>query len=272
MHSSVHQPRKRFGQNFLKDPFIIQAIIDCIAAFPHIVEIGPGLGALTHGLIRLSETFTAIEIDRDLVEKFKHQFDPHSHPHIHIHQADALKFDFASLDSQPFKIVGNLPYNISTPILIHLFKSLDSIQDFHFMLQKEVVDRLAAEPNSEYYGRLSVIAQYFCKVEPLLAIPPESFYPEPKVDSAFVRLTPRKDRVPLPFESFQQIVREAFHCRRKTLANNFKQRVSKDVLKDWGFDPNIRPEVLSVEDFVKLAKHFDSPAKSLEMGINSKTY
>ena len=252
----THKPRKKFGQNFLKDKNIIHNIVNAISPkmTDHIVEIGPGLGALTHKLVPLAQTFTAIEIDRDLVEKFKLQFNETTHPHVRIYSADALKFDFGTLQPQPFKIVGNLPYNISTPLLIHLFQSLDKIEDLHFMLQKEVVDRLAAAPDSEHYGRLSVIAQYFCHVTPLLEIPPESFYPAPKVNSTFVRLTPRPNRTPLPFKLFEEVVREAFHCRRKTLANNLKKFASKDTLREWGFDPSVRAEVLSVEDFVKMTK------------------
>jgi 16S rRNA (adenine1518-N6/adenine1519-N6)-dimethyltransferase len=260
-----HTPRKRFGQNFLKDTFIIQSILDSVSVPPtlpsstsapetHMVEIGPGLGALTHGLIPLADFFTAIEIDRDLVAKFNVQFNPAQHPKVKIVLADALKFDFTQLTPKPFRLVGNLPYNISTPLLIHLFQQIESIQDMHFMLQKEVVDRLAAAPDSKDYGRLSVIAQYFCDVLPLIEIPPESFYPAPKVNSAFVRLTPRPNRPPLPFELFETVVREAFHCRRKTLANNLKSFASKETLTSWGFNPSARAETLSVEEFVRLAE------------------
>jgi 16S rRNA (adenine1518-N6/adenine1519-N6)-dimethyltransferase len=220
----------------------------------HIVEIGPGLGALTHGLIPLAEYFTAVEIDRDLVDKFNQQFNAAQHPKIKIMLADALKFDFTTLTPRPFRLVGNLPYNISTPLLIHLFQQIECVQDMHFMLQKEVVDRLAAAPDSKDYGRLSVIAQYFCDVLPLIDIPPESFYPAPKVDSAFVRLTPRANRASISFELFETVVREAFHCRRKTLANNLKTFSSKETLALWGFNPSARAETLSVEEFVKLAE------------------
>jgi 16S rRNA (adenine1518-N6/adenine1519-N6)-dimethyltransferase len=258
-HSSKHIPRKRFGQNFLKDHSYIQQIINSISSHPHIVEIGPGLGALTHELIGLSENFTAIEIDRDLVEKFKIQFSEKmcdtKKPHIQIYPADALKFDFNLLSPKPFKIVGNLPYNISTPLLIHLFQYIDQIHDLSIMLQKEVVDRLAAPAGCKDYGRLTVMAQYFCEVTPLLDIPPEAFYPAPKVESAFVRLTPRKNRVSLPLKLFEEVVREAFHCRRKTLANNLKKFATKENLSAWGIDPSLRAEVLTVQEFIHLTQH-----------------
>jgi 16S rRNA (adenine1518-N6/adenine1519-N6)-dimethyltransferase len=294
MNKHQHAPRKRFGQNFLKDNFIINQIISTISPHSHLVEIGPGLGALTHELIKLSrDQFSAIEIDRDLVEKFKMQFQVSSETHtqnqtqnqtqdqaqdqaqtapqpnvtnsskIHIYQSDALKFDFQILNPKPFKIVGNLPYNISTPLLIHLFKYIDHIEDLSIMLQKEVVDRLAAPPNCKDYGRLSVMAQYFCEVTPLLEIPPEAFYPEPKVDSAFVRLTPHKKRAAIPLKLFEEVVREAFHCRRKTLANNLKKFANKETLTSWGINPSLRAEVLTVNDFINLTQHIAANSQDL---------
>jgi 16S rRNA (adenine1518-N6/adenine1519-N6)-dimethyltransferase len=255
-----HIPRKRFGQNFLKDNFIINQILSTVSPHPHIVEIGPGLGALTAGLIKLSTHFSAIEIDRDLAQKFRLQFNSEINPEINaekssriqLYEADALKFDFKTLSPKPFKLVGNLPYNISTPLLFHLFESIDDIESLNIMLQKEVVDRLAATPDSKDYGRLSVMAQYFCEITPLLDIPPESFYPAPQVDSGFVRLTPRANRQPVPFKLFEEVVREAFHCRRKTLANNLKKFATKETLTSWGINPSLRAEVLGVPDFIKL--------------------
>jgi 16S rRNA (adenine1518-N6/adenine1519-N6)-dimethyltransferase len=255
----THTPRKRFGQNFIKDSFLIQSIMQSIPPATHIVEIGPGLGALTHHLIAQAQTFSAVEIDRDLVQRLLNQFPKEQYPHIQIHSADALKFNFSTLEPKPFRLVGNLPYNISTPLLIRLFGHIDHILDMNIMLQKEVVDRLAAAPGTKTYGRLSVIAQYFCDILPVLDIPPEAFYPEPKVDSTFVKLIPKKNREKINLEHFETIVREAFHCRRKTLANNLKTYASKEKLIQMGFDPNLRAEVLSVSEFIALSQGLSCP-------------
>ena len=254
-----HHPRKRFGQHFLHDRNVLEKIIAAIhpQANDNMVEIGPGKGALTFPLAEKLRQLTVIELDRDLVANLQRQ-----HENLIIHNADALKFDFGALTTKPhsLRIVGNLPYNISTPILFHLLEQADNIKDMHFLLQKEVVDRLAAQPGGKDYGRLSVMVQYHCKVEKLFLVSPGSFSPPPKVDSAFVRLLPWKQ---LPqkakdFSRFTNIVRQAFSQRRKTLGKSLKNLVGKQQFENAGIDPALRPEQLSVEEFVRLANQ--SPA------------
>ncbi len=257
MSGLTHRPRKRFGQNFLIDQHIINDILSAIAPRreDNLVEIGPGRGALTEPLLTHCPTLKMIELDRDLVAALHTKFAQYTN--CQILQSDALKFDFASLftASQPLRIVGNLPYNISTPLIFHLLSYADHIADMHFMLQKEVVDRLAAQPGNKHYGRLSVAVQYRCQVDALVAVPPHAFAPAPKVESAFVRLTPLR---PMPFNAndpalFRRLVNTCFQQRRKTLRNSLKLLVSTELAETLDVDLKARPETLSVADFVKLS-------------------
>lgn len=266
-----HKPRKRFGQNFLYDSHIIQKIVQAINPKPneHLVEIGPGLGALTRYLIQHCNQLDIIEIDRDLLaelNKFAKQ-----HSGLTIHHADALKFNFDSLVKTEgcLRVVGNLPYNISTPLLFHLIKQIHLIKDMHFMLQKEVVERLAARPGSSDYGRLSVMVQYHCEVSYLFTVKPGAFYPAPKVDSAIVRLIPHSTPpyTAKDFNLFSQIALQAFNQRRKTLQNSLKSYLTAAQIQACAIDPNTRPERLSVAEFVTLSNY---AANSIEDVTSTK--
>lgn len=258
MSKPGHQARKRFGQNFLQDPNIIRNIVGAINPKPgeNLVEIGPGLGALTEHLLAATEgVLDVVELDRDLVPILRTQF--FNFPEFNIHQGDALKFDFASLarDNNQIRVVGNLPYNISTPLIFHLLKYAASIQDMHFMLQKEVVDRLSAQVGNKSYGRLGIMVQYYCQVESLIHVPPTAFNPRPKVDSAVVRLTPY-DKLPVAAKDVKQletVVRTAFAQRRKTIRNNLKGMISADKLEALGIDPVLRAENLTLQNFVLIS-------------------
>lgn len=257
-----HRARKRFGQNFLKSNAIIHSIVAAINPQPgqNLIEIGPGQGALTFELLSLVKNMQAIEIDRDLFQYLQQESPKYGT--LDLISADALKVDFKTF-GHSLRVVGNLPYNISTPLLIHLLANIEGIADMHFMLQKEVVQRLAASPGSKAYGRLSVLVQYFCDVEYLFTVPPEAFDPAPKVDSAIVRLTPHKIN-PYPKIDvliLQQLVAKAFSQRRKTLKNNLKGMVGADELQALGVEPSRRPETLSIEEFVKLAINWSSSVK-----------
>jgi 16S rRNA (adenine1518-N6/adenine1519-N6)-dimethyltransferase len=250
-----HSPRKRFGQNFLQNRHIIDEILRAInpQAKDNILEIGPGLGALTQPLLRKLDQLTAVEIDTDLQQYLAEL--PIAQGKLHLISADALTLDYSQFGSN-LRVVGNLPYNISTPILIHLLQFASSIEDMYFMLQKEVVDRMAATPGSKAYGRLSVMLQYHCEVEYLFNVPPEAFEPQPKVDSAMVRLIPFRTS---PFDlvavdQLEGLVASAFAMRRKTLTNNLKGIISFDQLTDLGIDGGKRPEQISVAEYVQLAK------------------
>lgn len=256
-----HRARKRFGQNFLVDPYIVSGIVAAVnpQQNDHLVEIGPGLGVLTEMLLHCVTAMDAIELDRDIIPKLAENcgnLGP-NYGQLQIHAIDALKFDFTNLatDGRPLRIVGNLPYNISTPLMFHLLEKREVIQDMHFMLQKEVVDRLAAEPNCKSYGRLSVIMQYHCRVEALMHVPPESFSPAPKVDSAVVRLTPYA-QPPVAVDNLsmlEKLVTQAFSQRRKTLRNTLKSMISAERMEAMGIDPKRRAETLSLAEFAKLA-------------------
>ena len=248
-----HRPRKRFGQNFLQSSMIIENIIAALhlQADDNVVEIGPGMGAITRPLLQNLKKMTAIEIDRDLQAHLAATLAPLGH--LNLLNADALNVDYAQLGDN-LRIIGNLPYNISTPLLIHLLSYSNKIADMHFMLQKEVVERLAAGPGTRDYGRLSVMVQYHCEVDYLFDVPPESFHPVPKVDSAVVRLIPWQTS-PFPavqIKDLQKLVATAFSMRRKTLANNLKPVISAAKLSEIGIDPGLRPEQISVNDYVKL--------------------
>jgi 16S rRNA (adenine1518-N6/adenine1519-N6)-dimethyltransferase len=257
-----HQARKRFGQNFLQDQGIIRHIVACIRPKPEqtIVEIGPGLGAITEHLLASTGSLDVVELDRDLLPHLRIAFASYGN-NLRIHEADALKFDFSSISSEPnpksksLRIVGNLPYNISTPLIFHLLDQADLIEDMHFMLQKEVVLRLAAGAGTNNYGRLSIMAQYFCRVDNLFEVPPEAFDPRPKVDSAIVRMAPYAE-LPHPakdFKHFESLVKTGFAQRRKTLRNNLKGIIDDQQLQSLGIDPSIRPERLTVADFVAIS-------------------
>jgi len=259
----VHQARKRFGQNFLRDPGVISRIVRAIGprAGERLVEIGPGQGALTEPLLDAADGhLEVIELDRDLIPGLRVQF--FDKPGFIIHEGDALKVDFRELrgDGVALRVVGNLPYNISTPLIVHLLKAGDAVADMHFMLQREVVDRLAAMPGGPEWGRLSVMAQYHCRVEALFTVPPEAFVPRPKVESAIVRLTPH---AALPHPAHDEallfaLVRQAFGQRRKTLRNNLKGRIDAAALEALGIDPGRRPQTLTIEEFVRIANHLAS--------------
>lgn len=255
----MHQARKRFGQNFLHDEHVIQQIgaATGIKADHHAVEIGPGRGALTEVLLDTGARVTVIELDRDLPPILRARFFQVEPGRFNIIEADALKYDFSSISSPeaPIKLVGNLPYNISTPLIFHLMNYRAGVKDMHFMLQKEVVDRICADPGSGTYGRLSVMVQYYCHAEKLFKVPPGAFTPQPKVDSAIIRLVPRASeecQADNP-KQLETLVRLAFAQRRKTIRNNLKNHIDLDALDAAGIDPGARPEVLSVSDYVKLS-------------------
>jgi 16S rRNA (adenine1518-N6/adenine1519-N6)-dimethyltransferase len=249
--------RKRFGQHFLKDKTTIHRIISALDIQPddHVVEIGPGQGALTTALLQCTKQLDVIEIDRDLVQWLQENYV--NCTQLHIHQADALRFDFASLAiaNQPLRIVGNLPYNISTPLLFHLLKYIPTVHDITVMLQKEVVDRLVALPDTADYGRLSVMLQYACRIERLFNVSSEAFFPPPKVASSVVQLMPYATPLIPATDSayFSQLVTRAFSQRRKTLRNALKNWLETDVITAIGINPLVRAETLTVADFVKLS-------------------
>lgn len=278
LRTAKHQPRKRFGQNFLHDASIIRQIVDSIRLTrdDNLVEIGPGMGALTEPLLAEVDAMTVVELDRDLADSLRIRIGANSHPNFTIIKANAMSVDYRELYSEDrgkLRVVGNLPYNISTPILFHLLSFADVIQDMHFMLQKEVVDRITADVGSKTYGRLSVIMQYYCHTDYLLTVPKGAFNPPPKVTSAVFRLTPHtvKPIVAEDEEYFALIVRETFNHRRKTLRAIFKKStllptLSEDDFSACRIDPQARPETLSVRDFVALsnqAKHVQAQERAI---------
>ena len=256
-----HKPRKRFGQNFLTDAYIIDKFVASIAPKENepVLEIGPGQGALTERLLPSGCQLTAVELDRDLASFLRISFVTRNN--FKLHEGDALKFQLVELNPEPasLRVVGNLPYNISTPLLFHLLEQREYIKDMHFMLQKEVVQRLAAEPDSQHYGRLTVMAQYFCRVIHLFDVPPGSFFPPPKVMSAIVRLTPREPEVKaINPDLLAKVVNQAFQQRRKTLHNTLKGLVTDEQMEAVGISPKARAETLSVSQFVTLANQVAS--------------
>jgi 16S rRNA (adenine1518-N6/adenine1519-N6)-dimethyltransferase len=258
-----HRPRKRFGQNFLHDQAVIEHILACIDPQPgqRLVEIGPGQGALTRGMLQRAGELDAVELDRDLLEPLRRTCAPIGM--LRLHNADALKFDFRSLrhDERRLRLVGNLPYNISTPLLFHLIGQADAIEDMHFMLQKEVVERMAAAPGGKAYGRLSVMLQLSCEVSPLFVIGPESFDPPPKVDSSVVRLRPlAAPRLAVAqHAAFSTFLTKAFGQRRKTLRNNLKGLLDGGQIAALGIDPTVRTETLAIEDLIRLFEAAPTP-------------
>ncbi len=252
-----HRARKRFGQNFLHDGGVIDRIQRAIhpKAGERLLEIGPGQGALTGGLVDSGAQLDVIELDKDLIPLLKLRFG--LKPNFRLHEGDALKFDFSTLEVAPrsLRVVGNLPYNISTPLIFHLLEQAVLIRDMHFMLQKEVVERMCAGPGGGDWGRLSIMVQYHCKVEHLFNVGPGAFNPPPKVDSAIVRLVPH-EQLPHPardYRALDRVVREAFNQRRKTVRNTLKTLLSADDIEAAGVDGSLRPEQLSLADFVRLA-------------------
>ena len=253
-----HKARKRFGQNFLQDHNVIYNILSNIQAVEgeHWVEIGPGLGAITKPLLQEKVILDVVELDRDLVKYLSNQFKDAEN--FTIHSADALRFDFSALavDGKKLRIIGNLPYNISTPLLFHLLENSHCIDDMHFMLQKEVVDRICADPGSKKYGRLSVMMQYFCETELVFDVPPESFDPIPKVMSSIVKLTPHL-APPVEIESVEKlnkVVTTAFSQRRKTIRNSLSKLFTEDQIIALGIDPTLRAESISLADYALLSQ------------------
>jgi len=248
-----HIPRKRFGQHFLVDEGVIHAIVNAINPKPDelLVEIGPGLGALTKPLLERVPHLHVVELDRDIIARLKNNYPAER---LSIHEGDALKFDFGGF-GKTIRICGNLPYNISSPLLFHLMNYADSIADMTFMLQKEVVDRMVAEPSTPAYGRLSVMLQRRLHMEWLLDVPPDAFDPPPKVNSAVVRLIPKApgSYPALDENRFAEVVAAAFSQRRKTLRNTLGKLIGEDAFTAAGINPGLRAENLSVSDFEKLA-------------------
>ncbi len=253
---SGHRARKRFGQHFLTDPGVIAAIIRSIHPTQDdvIVEIGPGQGAITRSLAASAGHLHAVELDRDLVWRLRKTYE--DNPRVTIHEADALKFDFSSLGDR-LRIVGNLPYNISTPLLFHLLQYRDRILDMHFMLQKEVVDRMAAPPGSKTYGRLGIMLGCYLNIESLFDVDKSAFDPPPAVQSAIVRLDPLPlgQRTITDQKVLSNIVTAAFMKRRKTLRNALRDIVEIADLEAVDIDPGLRPEQISIDKYIALGNH-----------------
>ena len=259
-----HIPRKRFGQHFLVDQTVIHAIVSAISPKPDdvLVEIGPGLGAITKPLLERVPHLHVVELDRDIIARLKKEFSPER---LSIHEGDALKFDFSLIRKsasntetrkmKSIKVCGNLPYNISSPLMFHLMGYAEIIADMTFMLQKEVVERMVAAPSTHDYGRLSVMLQRRFHMESLFDVPPDAFDPPPKVDSAIVRMIPKQpgEYPVLDEQRFANIVASAFSQRRKTLRNTLGKLIGDEAFKAVGVDPGLRAENLSVADFEKIA-------------------
>lgn len=255
----THTPRKRFGQHFLIDEQVISRIIEAISPLPgeHLVEIGAGHGALTTRVLNAVSPLHVIEIDRDLSRQLQEEY---ADKGLVVHEGDALKFDFNTLPHSnvpSWRVFGNLPYNISTPLLFHLLDYAECIQEMIFMLQKEVVDRMCASPSQSDYGRLSVMIQYACRVTSLFDIPPSAFFPPPKVMSSMVKLIPYHDKMPHPratdYSHFANLVNVAFQHRRKTIKNALQDLVDVSALEGCGILSQQRPETLSVSQYVNLS-------------------
>ena len=244
--------RKRFGQNFLVDTGTIQKIIGSIDIKPgdHIVEIGPGRGALTEPLSDSRCDLTLIEIDRDLTDELSVRF-----PYTRLINEDVMKIDFNAFEGKsPIRIIGNLPYNISTPLLFKLFDSGAHIHDMHFMLQREVVDRMTALPSTKAYGRLSVMTQLHCHTEKLFEVPPQAFSPRPKVQSAIIRLTPNKKATDVDQKLLESILIQAFSMRRKTIRNALRKFLTADELESLHLNPQLRPENLTIDNYLSCTR------------------
>jgi 16S rRNA (adenine1518-N6/adenine1519-N6)-dimethyltransferase len=252
-----HKARKRFGQHFLTDARVVDRIIEAIKPQKgeQIVEIGPGHAALTVPLLASGAELHLIEIDRNLASGLQRRIAGHDNAFVHL--GDALSMDFAAVCcARPFRLVGNLPYNISTPLLFHVLKWSELIVDMHFMLQTEVVERMAASPGCKAWGRLSIMSQYHCSVTPLFSVPPEAFSPRPRVQSTVVRLRPHAVP-PVRIESmdaFQRLVGQAFTMRRKTLRNCLRGLLESSQIESAGIDPGLRPDALGLEEFATLSR------------------
>ncbi|MFC7289856.1 16S rRNA (adenine(1518)-N(6)/adenine(1519)-N(6))-dimethyltransferase RsmA [Herminiimonas glaciei] len=250
-----HIPRKRFGQNFLTDDTVLYNIIRAIDPQPQdtMVEIGPGLAAMTRLLLEGVQQMHVVELDRDLVERLKKSFDP---KRLIIHSADALQFDFSTIPvpaGSKLRVVGNLPYNISSPLLFYLAEMAPHVQDQHFMLQKEVVERMVAEPGSKVYGRLSVMLQWRYHMELMFVVPPTAFDPPPRVESAIVRMIPLAQPLPCDQAKLEQVVLKAFSQRRKVIRNCLAGMFTESDLLEVGIDPQLRPETIPLAQYVALA-------------------
>lgn len=252
-----HKARKRFGQHFLHDQNIIQKLINAIHPQPgeSLVEIGPGQGALTFPLLKACAELTAIELDRDLISFLQEK--SQAYGTLNLINMDVLKIELSSLPLKPpLRVVGNLPYNISTPLMFHLLQSSSLIRDMHFMLQKEVAERIIAMPNSKHYGRLSVMMRYYCKSQLLFDVAPSCFSPPPKVESSIIRLLPHSQPAvkvsnkPL----FDSVVQDAFNQRRKTIGNSLKKSITRDAISHLGIDPNARAENLTLDEFALISE------------------
>ncbi|WP_300411537.1 16S rRNA (adenine(1518)-N(6)/adenine(1519)-N(6))-dimethyltransferase RsmA [uncultured Alcanivorax sp.] len=254
-----HRTRKRFGQHFLHDRNLVDRMVRTLGLQQDdtLVEIGPGRGALTYPLLEEIPHLHVVELDRDLIALLRQENSPER---LTIHESDALRFDFRTLKpaDKPLRVIGNLPYNITTPLLFHLLAQGSIIEDMCFMLQKEVVERICAAPGNKQYGRLSIMIQYQCAATQLFVVPPEAFDPPPKVESAIIYLQPlsqnRGGEVALA--ALNQIVTQAFSQRRKTIANTLKKQVTSETFEQVGIDPSQRPETVSVEQYVQLTQGF----------------
>ncbi|MGH8577045.1 MAG: 16S rRNA (adenine(1518)-N(6)/adenine(1519)-N(6))-dimethyltransferase RsmA [Gammaproteobacteria bacterium] len=257
------RPKRRFGQHFLTDPSVIERIVGVIrpVAGQHVVEIGPGRGALTRPLLEALGTLDVVEIDRELAGTLCTSLGPIGE--LRVHRGDALRFDFSRLPPAGgrLRIVGNLPYNISTPLLFHLLAHSDAIEEMVFMLQREVAERIVAAPGNRDYGRLSVMLQFRCAATELFSVAPQAFRPEPQVHSTVIRLVPRPPATPVADHAlFERLVRKAFGQRRKTLRNALRGWVDEKGFERAGIDPRLRAETLAVADFVRLANELGGAA------------
>lgn len=260
-----HRARKRFGQNFLVDPGVIDRILSAIPEQEPVVEIGPGLGALTLPLARRNGRLVAIELDRDVIRHLQVKLDAEGlGRQVRLVPQDALRLDIETLAQaerleRPLTVVGNLPYNIATALISRLLQQGDSIEQMVFMVQKEVAKRLAAMPNDSAYGRLSVLTTMRAEVEHLFDVPPEAFNPPPKVDSSVIRITPRAEPLVPPAEQprFERLVTAAFAQRRKTLRNNLKPLMPASTIETSGIDPSLRAQALDIPAFLTLARQID---------------
>lgn len=257
-----HKAKKHFGQNFLVDDYYISTIINSLnlSKEDYVLEVGPGLGAITKYIINEVNYFAAVEIDSDLIQNLQSKF-----PNINLFNIDILKFNFSEFftninksNQSPvkLKVIGNLPYNISTELLFRFFDNIDYIDEMHIMLQQEVVDRIIAEPNNKTYGKLSVISQYFCDIEEVVTLPPSAFDPQPKVYSKFIKLKALKKNHDLEkVKLLNKITSAAFHMRRKVINNNLKQFLSLDEFEKLSINPKLRAENLSLADFLKITEY-----------------
>ena len=250
-----HVARKRFGQNFLVDTFIIDSIVAALnlQGDDEVVEIGPGQAAITDLIVEQCAKLDLVELDRDLIPILQEKFS--TREQVTIHQHDALKFDYKTLyRDKKLRLVGNLPYNISTPLIFHLFDNIDLFLDMHFMLQKEVVERMCASVNSKAYGRLSIMTQYYCDTEMLFEVPPEAFDPRPKVTSAIISLQPRMQREDVDVSLLNKVVTSAFNMRRKNLRNALKTFLQAEDFAHLELNDQARPENLSLDDYIRITQ------------------